>query len=48
MKNFGINNSNLATLSQGSAVVAVSMRMCVMMMSMRMQSLDTRVFHFDS
>lgn len=47
MKNFSINNSNSAALPNGSAVVAASMRMCVMMMSMRMQSLDTRLHNFD-
>lgn len=47
MKIFSINNSNLAALPNGREGVAVSMRMCVMM-SMRMQSLDTRAYNFDS
>lgn len=46
MRNFSINNWSVLTLSSGSAVGSVSMRMCAMM-SMRKQSLDTRPYPFE-
>lgn len=47
MINSSINNGFNSTLSNGSELVAVSMRMCVMMMSMRMQSLNTCAYQFE-